>query len=285
MDRDHLSGKVAVVTGGASGIGYALAERWVRAGMKVVLADIEENALEQAADKLGEIGRVMAVPTDVSLADSVDDMRRQADAFGQVSVVCNNAGVGGVSVLPAWAKPRSEWEWVVSVNLWGVINGIRAFMPGMVERDEGTIVNTASVAGLLPIAFNAPYTASKHAVVGISLSIREELEMMGSHARIAVLCPGFIRTNVATSQRNWLKRLGPMPDSPDNEQSRMFTAITQALVEGGMEPSEVADEVFSAVQEERFWVLPNADQMARLITGIAESAVQARTPPTVLPGS
>lgn len=278
-----LSGKVAVVTGAASGIGYALAERWVRAGMKVVLADIEEDALEQAADKLGEIGTVMAVPTDVSLAESVDDLRRQADAFGRVGVVCNNAGVAGVSALPGWAKPRSEWEWVVSVNLWGVINGIRAFMPGMVERDEGTVVNTASVAGLLPLPFGTPYSATKHAVVGISLSIRQELEMMGSHVRISVLCPGWIRTNVANSERNWLDRLGPMPDSPDNEQSRAFTGMVRALVEGGIEPGQVADEVFSAVEEDRFWVLPNADQAAPFITGIAESAVQGRTPPTVLP--
>src|SRR6266851_4707310 len=189
-----LSGKVAVVTGAASGIGYALAETWVTNGMRVVLADVEEDALEKAADRLGELGKVMAVPTDVSLPESVDELRRQAEAFGQVRVVCNNAGVGGVGGDPAWDKALPEWHWVLGVNLWGVINGIRAFMSGMVERDEGNIVNTASAAGLLPFAFASPYAASKHAVVGISLSMYQELATLGSHVHVSVLCPGVVRT-------------------------------------------------------------------------------------------
>ncbi|HET7419316.1 MAG TPA: SDR family NAD(P)-dependent oxidoreductase [Candidatus Dormibacteraeota bacterium] len=278
-----LSGKVAVVTGAASGIGYGLAEKWARSGMKVVLADIEEDALERAADTLGEIGPVIAVATDVSMATSVDDLRRQAEDFGQVRVVCNNAGVGGVTALPAWAKPQSEWEWVLSVNLWGVINGIRAFMPGMVERDEGHIVNTASIAGLLPMAFGTPYAASKHAVVGLSLSVREELEMMGSRVRVSVLCPGWVRTNVSDSTRNWLERLGPMPEQPDTERSRMFEAMLRALVETGMEPAAVADQVLSAIEEDRFWVLPNAEQFSSIITDVTASAVEGRKPPSVMP--
>lgn len=279
----ELSGKVAVVTGAASGIGYALAETWVRHDMKVVLADIEEDALEKAADRLGELGRVMAVPTDVSLPDSVEDLRRQAEAFGQVSVVCNNAGVAGVTGLPGWEKPMAEWQWVLAVNLWGVINGIRAFMPGMIERDEGTIVNTASVAGLLPVAFGTPYSASKHAVVGISLSIRQELEMLGSRVRMSVLCPGWVRTNVADSERNWLDRLGNMPEVKEDERSQMFNGMVRSLIDGGMEPGEVADHVLSAVQEERFWILPNAEGFEMVIKEIAASAAEGRNPPTVMP--
>ena len=278
-----LAGKVAVVTGAASGIGYALAETWVDHGMKVVLADIEEDALEEAADKLGQKGPVMAVPTDVSLPESVNDLRRQAEGFGRVHVVCNNAGVAGVTALPGWAKPDSEWQWVLGVNLWGVINGIRAFMPAMVMRDEGTIVNTASVAGLLPLPFGSPYAASKHAVVGISLSIHQELAMLGSHVRVSVLCPGWVHTHISDSERNWPARLGSVPEGDSSEMSQMFDTMIRSLVEGGMEPGEVATHVFSAVQEERFWVLPNAEHFGPAIKEVAAGAVEGRTPPIVQP--
>lgn len=278
-----LFGKVAVVTGGASGIGYALAEKWVSHGMRVVLADIEENALEHAADKLGERGKVIAVPTDVSLAESVDELRRQAEEFGQVRVLCNNAGVGAVGVFPAWEKPASEWEWVLGVNLWGVINGIRAFVPGMVQRDEGHIVNTASAAGLLPFAFAAPYAASKHAVVGISLSMHQELATLGSNVHVSVLCPGMVRTRIADSTRNWLDRLGSVPERRSDEMSQMFDTMLRSLIEGGIEPSEVAQQVFNAVQDNRFWVLPNAESLGPLIKEVSASAVEGRMPPMVQP--
>lgn len=278
-----LSGKVAVVTGAASGIGYALAETWVSHGMKVVLADIEENALEQAADKLGELGPVIAVPTDVSLPESVDELQRQAEAFGQVAVVCNNAGVAGLGGAPAWRKPLSEWQWVLGVNLWGVINGVRAFMPGMLERDEGHIVNTASVAGLLPLPFGAHYSATKHAVVGLTISIQQELAMLGSHVHVSVLCPGWVRTRIVDSTRNWLDRLGAEPAIEVNPTSEMFEGLLRSLVDGGMEPSEVARQVFDAVQENRFWVLPNAESFGPAIKETAASAVEGRTPPIVPP--
>ncbi len=274
-----FSGKVAVVTGAASGIGYALAEKWVSSGMKVVLADIEEDALEKAADRLGGLGKVVAVPTDVSLPESVDELRRQAEALGRVRVVCNNAGVGGVGGGPAWEKPLSEWQWVLGVNLWGVINGVRAFMPGMLERDEGHIVNTASVAGLLPLPFSAHYAASKHAVVGLSISIHQELAMLGSHVHVSVLCPGWIRTRITDSLRNWPDRLGAIPET--NEKAAIVETMIRSLVEGGMDPAEVAQQVFDAVQEERFWVLPNAEGFGPAIKDIAASAVEGRTPPMV----
>ena len=151
-----LSGKVAVVTGAASGIGLAIAERCLSERMSVVLADVEEDALELAADRLAARGKVLAVPTDVSVAESVEHLRDQAEAFGPVYLLCNNAGVGGAGPGPAWEKPISVWQWVLEVNLWGVIHGLRAFLPAMVERNEGHIVNTASVAGLVPFPFAAP---------------------------------------------------------------------------------------------------------------------------------
>lgn len=278
-NRTDLSGKVAVVTGAASGIGYALAEKWVSHGMKVVLADIEEDALEQAADKLAERGKVIAVPTDVSVAVSVDELRRQAEAFGQVRVVFNNAGVAGVGASTAWDTPTPVWAWVLGVNLWGVINGIHAFVPGMMERDEGHIVNTASAAGLLPFPLAAPYAASKHAVVGISLSMHQELATSGSNVHVSVLCPGMVRTRIADSTRNWLDRLGGLPETGNDDRSQMFDITLRSLIEGGIDPADVAQQVSNAVQENRFWVLPNAEAFGPLIREVSASAVEGRTPP------
>jgi len=274
-----LSGKVAVVTGAASGIGLAIAEKCVSEQMKVVLADIEEDALELAADKLAQRGTVLAVPTDVSVAESVDELRRQAEAFGPVHLVCNNAGVSSAGPGAAWEKPISAWQWVLDVNLWGVIHGIRAFLPAMVERDQGHIVNTASIAGLLPLPFAAPYTASKHAVVGISLGLYNELAMRGSHVQVSVLCPGWIRTRIVDSERNWPDRLGVRPEPDTNPMAQMFEAMMRNFVDTGMDPAIVAEQVLEAVRADRFWVLPNADEFGPAITEIAASAVERRNPP------
>jgi NAD(P)-dependent dehydrogenase (short-subunit alcohol dehydrogenase family) len=273
-----LSGKVAVVTGAASGMGLAIAERCVNERMKVVLADVEEDALELAADKLAQRGSVLAVPTDVAVAESVDELRRQAEAFGPVHLLCNNAGVSSAGPGSAWEKPLSAWQWVLDVNLWGVIHGIRAFMPAMVERDQGHIVNTASIAGLIPFPFAAPYAASKHAVVGISASISHELAMLGSNVHVSVLCPGWIRTRIVDSERNWPDRLGPLPAADTNQAAQMMEAMVRQFVDTGMDPAIVAEQVLDAVQAERFWVLPNAAQFGPLITDFAASAVEGRNP-------
>lgn len=274
-----LSGKVAVVTGAASGLGLAIAEKCVSERMKVVLADVEEDALELAADRLAQRGTVLAVPTDVAVAESVDELRRQAEAFGPVHLVCNNAGVSTAGPGSAWDKPISAWRWVLEVNLWGVIHGIRAFLPAMVERDEGHIVNTASIAGLIPFPFAAPYAASKHAVVGLSTSIFHELAMRGSHVHISVLCPGWIRTNIFDAERNWPDRLGPLPASDTNQMAQMMEAMAKQLVETGMDPAMVAEQVLEAVRTERFWVLPNADAFGPVIKDVGASAVEGRNPP------
>jgi NAD(P)-dependent dehydrogenase (short-subunit alcohol dehydrogenase family) len=274
-----LSGKVAVVTGAASGMGLAIAEKCVSERMKVVLADVEEDALELAADSLAQRGTVLAVPTDVAVAESVDELRRQAEALGPVHLVCNNAGVSTAGPGSAWEKPLSAWQWVLDVNLWGVINGIRAFMPVMVERDQGHIVNTASIAGLIPFPFAAPYAASKHAVVGISTSLYHELAMRGSNVHVSVVCPGWIRTRIVDAQRNWPERLGAPPASDTNDMAQMMEAMVRQFVENGMDPATVADEVLDAVRSERFWVLPNAAAFGPVIKDVAASAVEGRNPP------
>jgi NAD(P)-dependent dehydrogenase (short-subunit alcohol dehydrogenase family) len=252
---DDLTGRVAVVTGGASGIGLAMAERLAGAGMRLAIADVEEDALDAAAKHLVDGGaEVLAVPTDVSDAEAVDAFAgRVRDRFGAFHVVCNNAGVGGHGFM-TWENPTSEWEWVLGVNLWGVIHGVRAFVPTLVEQNEGHIVNTASMAGLTTLPFMAPYSASKHAVLAISEALHHELTMLGSGVKVSVLCPGFIKTRIADANRNWLGRLGPEP-AGENPASEIIEPLVRGLVDAGKSPEELADQVLDAVREERFLVI------------------------------
>src|SRR2546421_6803846 len=189
-----------------------MAEKFAGAGMRLAIADVEEDPLGAAAKQLTDGGAdVLAVPTDVSNAGSVDALAgRVREHFGGFHVVCNNAGVGGHGYT-SWDSPMSEWQWVLGVNLWGVINGMRAFVPALVEQDEGHVVNTASMAGLATLPLMAPYSASKHAVLAISEALFHELAMLGSAVKVSVLCPGFIKTRIADANRNLLEALGPEP--------------------------------------------------------------------------
>lgn len=183
--------KVAVITGAASGIGFAIAERCVQEGMRVVLADIEEPALLQAARALEEAGgTILAVPTDVAKAEDVEALAQDTlDAFGAVDLLCNNAGVGAGGFI--WDSTEADWEWVLGVNLWGVIHGLRTFVPIMLAQNTNCyVVNTASVAGLLPYQPSAPYHATKHAVVALSEHLAASMTMLNARIRVAVLCPG-----------------------------------------------------------------------------------------------
>ena len=180
-----LKGKVAVVTGAASGIGNAMATRFADEGMKVVLADIEEGPLADAEKRLADGGAaVLAVPTDVTKAAQVDALADQTfGAFGTAHIVCNNAGVatGG----PMWTLTERDWAWVMGVNLWGVIHGVRAFVPRLVEQGEGHVVNTASIAGLTSAPMMGPYNVTKHAVVTLSETLQQELAMQASPVKVS----------------------------------------------------------------------------------------------------
>ncbi len=240
---DDLEGKVAVVTGAASGIGRALADRWADSGMKVVLADVEEGPLDAARDELDAAGAdVLAVPTDVSDGDQVDALAAATlDHFGAVHLVCNNAGVGGGGL--SWEASLQDWEWVLGVNLWGVVHGIRAFVPHLVAQDEGHVVNTASIAGFAYAPMMGPYNASKAAVVALSETLAAELQMNGSRVGVTALCPGWVNTRIMDSDRN--RPGGPVTDGIQAEGREMMKQVLAT----GAQPAEVANLVAAAVRE------------------------------------
>jgi NAD(P)-dependent dehydrogenase (short-subunit alcohol dehydrogenase family) len=242
---EALEGKVAVVTGAASGIGRGLADRWAADGMKVVLADIEAGPLEAARAELEAAGaEVLAVATDVSDGDRVDALAAATlERFGAVHLVCNNAGVGGGG--RSWDVSREDWAWVLGANLWGVIHGIRAFVPHLVAQDEGHVVNTASIAGFAYAPMMGPYNASKAAVVAISETLKSELALQGSKVGVSVLCPGWVRTRIHESDRN-------RPGGPIDREDPLVSLGREALagfLAGGKDPAEVADLVAAAVAD------------------------------------
>jgi NAD(P)-dependent dehydrogenase (short-subunit alcohol dehydrogenase family) len=252
---ENLAGKVAVITGGASGIGKAVAWRAAAADMKVVLADIEEPVLEQAAGALAAEGAdVLAVVTDVADAGSVRALRdRTVEHFGGAHLVHNNAGVavGG----PIWEITEEEWRWILGVNLWGVVHGINAFVPLLLEQGEGHVVNTASIAGLSSSPGLGPYTATKHAVVAMSESLFKDLRAAGAPIGVSVLCPGFVQTGIGGSDRN---RPAWAPERDPATAAERISFI-QAMVDAGIDPGTVADRVFDAVRDDTFYILTHPE--------------------------
>ncbi|HXZ64615.1 MAG TPA: SDR family NAD(P)-dependent oxidoreductase [Streptosporangiaceae bacterium] len=265
-------GKVAVVTGAGSGIGFALAERFARSGLDIVLADVEPAALDAAEEKIAAHGvRTLAVVTDVSDEASVQALASTAlRRFGAVHLVCNNAGVE--SGADAWFGPISAWKWVLGVNLWGVIHGIRAFLPGLIGQGGGHIVNTASIAGLYP-GFAPSYDAAKHAVVAISEGLYRSMKLAGLPIGVSVLCPGWVSTNILDAARNWPAGLGEPP--PPGLASEVAAVHVRRAIDEGVRPAEVADFVADAVVAEKFWVFTGQEWIDLVVQrwqGIAEGS-------------
>ncbi len=253
-----LTGRVAVVTGAASGIGRATATRFAEEGMKVVLADIEEQALLDAVATRQSAGHeVLGVPTDVADWDAVQNLAQATlDAFGAVHVVHNNAGV--VVSGPVAELSLADWQWVLGVDLWSVIYGIKAFLPLLKESGEGHVVNTASTAGLQSAATIAPYNVAKFGVVAITETLRLELEAEKSPVSASVLCPGAINTQIVNSKRN------RDPESARQHESSAAEAAFEErsgrlLAERGKDPSEVADMVVKAILADEFWILTHPE--------------------------
>lgn len=251
---EQLSGRTAVVTGGAGGLGQAMAARFLAEGMSVVVADIEKSALDAAAEELsGNGGEVLPVVTDVTDPASVEALAEEAlRRFGSFHVVCNNAGVGGHFGL-SWELPLEEWRWILDVNVWGVIHGIRTFVPTLVAQGEGHVVNTASLAGWQGPPSMGPYAASKHAVLAISETLRSELELSGTGVGVSALCPGMVNSGIMSSQRNWPSSLG---DEPVVHSTPLTSAIENLLrtgtTAGDVDPPAVADVVVEGIRSNRF---------------------------------
>lgn len=249
---EGLEGKVAVVTGAASGIGLAMARAFASAHMRLVLADVDEAGLETARRELtGKGAEAIDVRTDVSDPVAVEELRDDAvSAFGAAHVLCNNAGVGGGG--PIWEVPLETWHWVMNVNFWGVVHGIRSFVPLMLEQGDGHVVNTASAAGITVAPFMGPYTATKHAVVAISENLA--IDLGDAPVGVSVLCPMFVRTRIHESERN------APPEVIRVEEARGEVSMRDAIggfVNAGIDPSIVGGQVLDAVRENRFWILPH----------------------------
>jgi len=251
-----FQGKVIVVTGAASGIGRALAEYGAALGMKVVLADVEERALQQTAEELKASGAaVLAVRTDVSRAEEVEALAQQAFAtYGAVHLLCNNAGVAAGTTV--WESSLADWQWVLGVNLWGVIHGVHSFVPRMLEQDsEGHIVNTASSAGLVSSSGLGIYKVSKHGVVTLSETLALELAARGAKLNVSVLCPEWVNTRIVDAERNRPHALQNAPDEQLSPEASAMREIVRQLTQAGLPPSQVAEMVFDAIRQDRFYIL------------------------------
>ena len=273
----QLRDRVAVVTGAASGIGLALAERFVAEGMKVVMADIEAAALATAADALKRRApAVLATQVDVSRPDDLERLARETyAAFGAAHVLCNNAGVAVIGAVHE--HTLADWQWVINVNLWGVIHGVRAFVPRMLAGgDEGHIVNTASMAGLTTAQFMSVYDVTKHGVVALSESMFKEFQVTGAPIGVSVVCPGLIDTNIMRSSRNRPEALAEA-----GKAGPMAQAFGQSLADrlaGGYPPSEVAAQVAQGIREDRFYIVPAQPEVKGGIAIRAQDLIELRNP-------
>ena len=283
-----FQGKVAVVTGAASGIGLGMTEALASRGMKVVMADVEEAALMKEAERLTRANfEVDPQLADVSSYDSVDRLAQAAKArFGEVHVLCNNAGVSGSGGgKPIWAQSQADWDWVMGVNFQGVMNGVRAFVPGMIAHgEEGHVVNTSSILGLTTGA-GSIYGVSKHAVTRLSEGLFQDLKAANAKIGVTVLCPGMIATNIITSARNRPDRLKDEAE-PDTARSQAISAMDARFKSQGMAPREVGERVAEAIHEERFYVLTHAENMEGVKRRFDDIVnLRAPSPPQSLIGS
>ena len=270
------AGQVAVITGGASGIGLALAECLGALGVKIMLADIEENALQHAVAALVTAGiDAVGQATDVSRADAVEQLRdRTLAQFGRADIVCNNAGV----VSPygnIWEAPVEDWDWVFGVNLWGVIHGIRSFVPILRAQGSGHVVNTASLAGIGIVPFNGVYNASKHAVVSITETLRAELDTEQGAVGATVVCPGLVATRIGQSDRNRPVR-AQTHRAPHEQQVKPMPA--SAAANAPLAPENVAQQIVRAIETNQLYLATNPGSAAFVAARQARLSAETLSP-------
>jgi len=286
---ETLAGRVAVVTGGASGVGRAMGEAFLAEDMKVVLADVEAPALDATVAELAANGGdVTGIVTDVADYASVEAMRDEVLArHGGVHVLCNNAGVGAGAAGQVWDHDLDDWQWAVGVNVWGVVHGIKAFVPGMVASGEaGHVVNTSSGnGGVAPLPNTAIYALTKSAVVTLTEVLWAQLRAVGSAVSASVLFPGpnVLRTGLFSSWRNRPAHLAPVPpDRPRTTIESFEAAMEAAGVEITYTPTEeVAARVVAALRADQFWILPESERTDAQINARAASML-ARSQPTYI---
>ena len=269
-----LAGRVAVITGGASGIGRGMAERFAAESMRVVVADIEEPPLRETVQSIRAAGgEALAVTCDVSSWPSVEALRDACtDAYGPADVLCNNAGVAATGTVAELSL--KSWEWCLGVNLWGVIHGCRAFLDAMIERGSGHIVNTASVLGHITSAGLSPYNVSKHGVAAFSETLHAEMLADSTGVGVTCLCPGLVSTNILDSERNRPERLQDHPGVDGTWDSDMVAggaesetrAAIRDLYAQSLRPSAVADMVVRAILAEQLWLFTDGDFDAAIAT-------------------
>ena len=271
---EQFEGKVAVVTGAASGIGKALASTFADVGMKIVLADVEAAALEVAAEELRSSGAdVFAVTADVAQAADVDRIGAAAmDVFGALHVACNNAGVSGGGL--SWEIDLETWRWILDVDLWGVIHGVHTFTPLIIASGGGHIVNTASMAGLTSNPGMGPYNVAKHGVVTLSETLSVELQMTHPEVGVSVLCPGWVRTRINESERNRPDLVGVEEVEETDAGLLAMKEMVNTWIAEGLQPAHVASLVIEAMRENRFYVLTHpewqgmiSDRIDRMLSG------------------
>jgi|SRR5579864_1264431 len=268
--------KVAVITGAASGIGRALAECCAREGMKVVLADVEPGALAELEVNLQAGGATaLALRADVSHARDVEALAQKTlEAFGAVHLLCNNAGVATSGTV--WESSQTDWEWVIGINLWGVVHGVRTFIPIMLTQDtECHIVNTASLSGLISFPRGSVYAVSKHGVVTLSEALHHELAERGGKVKVSLLCPGLVKTRIVDCARNRPERLAATAPMGPVEAAGWETLRQQ--MQTATPPAQIADAVFQAIRAERFYILPHPEGKDWIRTRM-EDILQERNP-------
>ena len=272
-----FGGKVAVITGAGSGFGREFARIGARLGMRLALADVQADALQATVDELsGQGATVFGERTDVSRAEDVERLAaRTLDAYGGAHLVFNNAGVAAGGL--AWENSVRDWEWVLGVNLWGVIHGVRVFTPILLAQgEEAHIVNTASVAGLVNPQMMAVYNVSKHGVVSLSETLHHDLRLVGAKVGVSVLCPAFVPTGISASERN---RPADMANDapPTASQAALKAQLDKAVGSGRITAAQVAQTTFDAVRENRFYVITHERMMPSIELRL-QDVVQRRNP-------